>query len=69
MTDNLSTTTHHRDDLTIAYFTGSAPEPFLPKRFPKAKLALGHLGETLPYQLWRFDSRAKLYGEIGRAHV
>lgn len=31
-------------------------------RFPKAKLALGHLGETLPYQLWRFDSRAKLYG-------
>ncbi|MFN3351750.1 amidohydrolase family protein [Pseudorhodoplanes sp.] len=31
-------------------------------RFPKAKLALGHLGETLPYQLWRFDSRARLYG-------
>ena len=31
-------------------------------RFPGAKLALGHLGETLPYQLWRFDSRAKLYG-------
>ena len=31
-------------------------------RFPKAKLALGHLGETLPYLLWRFDSRAKLYG-------
>lgn len=31
-------------------------------RFPKVKLALGHLGETLPYQLWRFDSRAKLYG-------
>jgi 2,3-dihydroxybenzoate decarboxylase len=31
-------------------------------RFPKAKLALGHLGETLPYQLWRFDSRAQLYG-------
>jgi 2,3-dihydroxybenzoate decarboxylase len=31
-------------------------------RFPKATLALGHLGETLPYQLWRFDSRAKLYG-------
>jgi 2,3-dihydroxybenzoate decarboxylase len=23
---------------------------------------LGHLGETLPYLLWRFDSRAKLYG-------
>jgi 2,3-dihydroxybenzoate decarboxylase len=31
-------------------------------RFPRAKLALGHLGETLPYLLWRFDSRAKLYG-------
>ena len=30
-------------------------------RFPKAKLILGHLGETLPYLLWRFDSRAKLY--------
>ncbi|HVY58427.1 MAG TPA: amidohydrolase family protein [Xanthobacteraceae bacterium] len=31
-------------------------------RFPRARLALGHLGETLPYMLWRFDSRAKLYG-------
>jgi 2,3-dihydroxybenzoate decarboxylase len=31
-------------------------------RFPKAKLILGHLGETLPYLLWRFDSRAKFYG-------
>ena len=31
-------------------------------RFPRAKLILGHLGETLPYLLWRFDSRAKLYG-------
>jgi 2,3-dihydroxybenzoate decarboxylase len=31
-------------------------------RFPKATLALGHLGETLPFLLWRFDSRAKLYG-------
>ena len=31
-------------------------------RFPKATLVLGHLGETLPYLLWRFDSRAKLYG-------
>ena len=27
-------------------------------RFPKARLILGHLGETLPYLLWRFDSRA-----------
>jgi 2,3-dihydroxybenzoate decarboxylase len=31
-------------------------------RFPGAKLMLGHLGETLPFLLWRFDSRAKLYG-------
>jgi 2,3-dihydroxybenzoate decarboxylase len=31
-------------------------------RHPGARLALGHLGETLPYLLWRFDSRAKLYG-------
>jgi 2,3-dihydroxybenzoate decarboxylase len=31
-------------------------------RFPKATLVLGHLGETLPYLLWRFDSRAKIYG-------
>jgi len=29
-------------------------------RFPKAKLVLGHMGETLPYQLWRFDSRWKI---------
>jgi 2,3-dihydroxybenzoate decarboxylase len=26
-------------------------------RFPNAKLILGHLGETLPYLLWRLDSR------------
>jgi 2,3-dihydroxybenzoate decarboxylase len=31
-------------------------------RFPNAKLVLGHMGETLPFLLWRFDSRAKLYG-------
>jgi 2,3-dihydroxybenzoate decarboxylase len=31
-------------------------------RFPRARVILGHLGETLPYLLWRFDSRAKLYG-------
>lgn len=31
-------------------------------RFPKARLALGHLGETLPFLLWRFDSRAKFQG-------
>jgi 2,3-dihydroxybenzoate decarboxylase len=32
------------------------------ERFPDARVILGHLGETLPYLLWRFDSRAKLYG-------
>jgi len=31
-------------------------------RFPGARVMLGHLGETLPFLLWRFDSRAKLYG-------
>jgi 2,3-dihydroxybenzoate decarboxylase len=31
-------------------------------RYPNVTLALGHLGETLPFLLWRFDSRAKLYG-------
>lgn len=30
-------------------------------RFPKARIVLGHMGETLPYLLGRFDSRAKLY--------
>jgi 2,3-dihydroxybenzoate decarboxylase len=27
-------------------------------RFPRVRIILGHLGETLPYLLWRFDSRA-----------
>jgi 2,3-dihydroxybenzoate decarboxylase len=36
-------------------------------RFPRTTLALGHLGETLPYLLGRFDSRAKFYGvKLGR---
>lgn len=26
-------------------------------RYPGAKVILGHMGETLPIQLWRFDSR------------
>jgi 2,3-dihydroxybenzoate decarboxylase len=26
-------------------------------RYPGARLVLGHLGETLPYLLWRLDSR------------
>jgi 2,3-dihydroxybenzoate decarboxylase len=32
------------------------------ERFPEVKLALGHLGETLPFLLWRLDSRARHYG-------
>jgi 2,3-dihydroxybenzoate decarboxylase len=31
-------------------------------RYPRARIALGHMGESLPYMLWRFDSRARLYG-------
>ena len=27
------------------------------ERYPKARLILGHMGETLPFSLWRFDSR------------
>jgi 2,3-dihydroxybenzoate decarboxylase len=29
-------------------------------RFPRLKLILGHMGETLPFILWRLDSRAAL---------
>ena len=32
------------------------------KRFPKARLLLGHMGETLPYLLWRLDARAGAFG-------
>jgi len=27
-------------------------------RYPSARVILGHMGETLPFELWRFDSRA-----------
>ena len=30
--------------------------------FRASRLMLGHLGETLPFLLWRFDSRAKFHG-------
>lgn len=41
----------NREDVTIAYFTGSAPEPFLPKRFPKAKLrAVQGSGANVPLE-------------------
>lgn len=29
-------------------------------RHPKARVILGHMGEALPYQLWRIDSRWKI---------
>lgn len=32
-------------------------------RFPKLKFILGHMGESLPFQLWRFDSRYGLLDE------
>ena len=32
-------------------------------RFPKARLLLGHMGETLPYLLWRLDKRAQAFSE------
>lgn len=35
------------------------------KRFPRLKVILGHMGETLPYLLWRLDSRYAL--QLGRA--
>ncbi|HXW42402.1 MAG TPA: amidohydrolase family protein [Xanthobacteraceae bacterium] len=31
-------------------------------RFPGSRLMLGHLGETLPFLLWRLDSRAEFHG-------
>ena len=31
-------------------------------RYPRARVVLGHLGETLPYLLWRLDSRAAFFG-------
>ena len=32
------------------------------ERFPRVKLLLGHMGETLPYLLWRLDARAGAFG-------
>ena len=29
-------------------------------RFPDTRVILGHMGEALPFQLWRFDSRWKI---------
>lgn len=30
-------------------------------RFPKLQIVIGHMGEHLPYQLWRFDHRMSFY--------
>jgi len=39
------------------------------ERYPKAKLILGHGGETLPFSLWRFDSRWPVCNTGGREMV
>lgn len=39
-------------------------------RFPRLKLIIGHMGEGLPFQRWRFDSRFPVYPhgiELARA--
>jgi 2,3-dihydroxybenzoate decarboxylase len=36
------------------------------ERYPKVRLILGHGGETLPYSLWRFDSRWQVCNRGGR---
>jgi 2,3-dihydroxybenzoate decarboxylase len=32
-------------------------------RFPKARLLLGHMGEALPYMLWRIDKRSQAFSK------
>jgi len=38
-------------------------------RFPTAKVILGHMGEFLPFQLWRFDSRYKTLKKQDLEHL
>ncbi|MFE9311225.1 amidohydrolase family protein [Streptomyces sp. NPDC006706] len=33
-------------------------------RFPNLTLILGHLGETLPFNIWRIDHRAAMMGDL-----
>ena len=33
-------------------------------RFPQARLLLGHMGETLPYLLWRLDKRTQAFSDV-----
>jgi len=35
-------------------------------RFPRLTLVLGHLGETLPFTIWRIDHRAAMMGDLIR---
>lgn len=37
------------------------------ERFPKLQVILGHMGETLPYLLWRLDSRSRMYARLGHS--
>ena len=36
-------------------------------RYPKATLILGHMGEAIPFQLWRLDSRWQIANRGGRS--
>lgn len=33
------------------------------ERFPQVRLILGHMGETLPFFLWRLDQRARAFAD------
>jgi len=35
-------------------------------RYPDVKVILGHMGETLPYLLWRLDSRTRIQARLGQ---
>jgi gamma-resorcylate decarboxylase len=35
-------------------------------RFPKLKVILGHLGETLPFNMWRIEHRISYMGDLRR---
>jgi len=36
------------------------------ERFPNVTVILGHMGETLPYLLWRLDSRSRVLAKPGQ---
>jgi 2,3-dihydroxybenzoate decarboxylase len=33
-------------------------------RFPRLKIILGHLGETLPFHMWRIEHRISFMGNL-----